>query len=707
MDVAARHSFNRLSIRVLLVLGLAAASDAARSATFVVTSTSPGLSGSCTASSCGASCRLYDALCADVNTPGANTVVLQPNASYAVSTCPSNVTGCVAQTAFPEVKKQLTVVGNGATITASGARFFSVNANGVLRIENTRLAGGSASGGGAIFSTGHLLVFNSTFQNNSSSNVGRGGAIWNRFGVLYVEGSTFVGNSATQDGGAISSHGSFALPATLTIKNSSLIKNVALGDPSFNALGDGGAIELLCQNFAAVENTTLSQNIAAGRGGAILVGSMPSDVTGSFVKLTNVTVTTNRSTAGGGGLFTSTSRPATVCGNATCDPPILVNLTKTIVANNADPSSPDWSGSGLLIGTAYSSGGDNLIGNPVGGAFVTPVNSDLTGVSLLGPLVTTGDAGGLHHRLQLGSPALDSSPCGLPTDQLGLLRPDMPLSQCDRGAIESRNCVAPPSRMAAWWTFDETAGGLAHDGAGFPNVGTWQNAPTSVPGMVDGALSFNGLNQAVTVPNQAELDFIGSCSTGSTLDFSIDAWVKTSRSDLQVVLDKRTALPLTGYSLFIYGGRLGFQMASMGTVNNFLAPAATLNDGRWHHVAVTVKRCGPLVGKLYVDGSAVHTFTPLLGGLGNSSGLLIGRRNPLFGQRYFSGAIDELENRQARAEPCRSGGLGARRLGGEVQVRWHAVSLLSATGTGRPHFQTRAMLSRFDRRLGRARPHAA
>ena len=60
-----------------------------------------------------------------------------------------------------------------------------------------------------------------------------------------------------------------------------------------------------------------------------------------------------------------------------------------------------------------------------------------------------------------------------------------------------------------------------NDLAGFNNVGTRKNGPVPVPAMVLGGLQFDGIDDYVEVPDQAELN----CGES---DFSFDAWIKTS-----------------------------------------------------------------------------------------------------------------------------------------------------------------------------------
>ncbi|HVQ38552.1 MAG TPA: LamG-like jellyroll fold domain-containing protein, partial [Pyrinomonadaceae bacterium] len=125
------------------------------------------------------------------------------------------------------------------------------------------------------------------------------------------------------------------------------------------------------------------------------------------------------------------------------------------------------------------------------------------------------------------------------------------------------------------------------------------------------------------------------------------------------ILDKRVnpSQPV-GYALFLVNGRLGFQLADGSVANpvcgsnpalfactNYGAPATSTNvaSGDWHLVAVTVTKCPTPVGKMYVDGNLVQTFTPRTGSIDNNGALQIGRRDPAFSETHFDGCIDELE----------------------------------------------------------------
>lgn len=72
-------------------------------------------------------------------------------------------------------------------------------------------------------------------------------------------------------------------------------------------------------------------------------------------------------------------------------------------------------------------------------------------------------------------------------------------------------CVPPPSGMVGWWPGDGDASDIA-DG----NDGTLVNGATTAAGKVGQSFSFDGVDDAVIVPDSSSLDF----STG--MDFSID-----------------------------------------------------------------------------------------------------------------------------------------------------------------------------------------
>jgi Concanavalin A-like lectin/glucanases superfamily len=116
-------------------------------------------------------------------------------------------------------------------------------------------------------------------------------------------------------------------------------------------------------------------------------------------------------------------------------------------------------------------------------------------------------------------------------------------------------------------------------------------------GEVDGALCFNGQSNHVDVPTYGAINF-------ATGNFSLDLWVRRNAgaSGVETLIDKRVDVPqIRGYSLFLFNGQIGLQLAD-GTFANYLSQPTVPTDGLWHHVAVTVNRGNSAGGRFYLDG---------------------------------------------------------------------------------------------------------
>jgi uncharacterized repeat protein (TIGR01451 family) len=215
-------------------------------------------------------------------------------------------------------------------------------------------------------------------------------------------------------------------------------------------------------------------------------------------------------------------------------------------------------------------------------------------------------------------------------------------------------CIEPPAGMIAWFAFDEPAGllpgNLAFDFVSHLPIGQYMppGGPKPSAGEDLLALCFEGAGSFVDVPMKPPTPVSVDLGMG---DLTIDTWVKTSAgSGVETILDKRQSLPdLRGYSLFLFDGRLGFQMADGPGFTNWVASTGNVADGHWHHVAVTVQRERSSGGAFYVDCNLVDTFDPTerSGNLDNSADLWIaGTHDLLHGKgptSTFSGCLDELE----------------------------------------------------------------
>src|SRR5262249_44395093 len=110
---------------------------------------------------------------------------------------------------------------------------------------------------------------------------------------------------------------------------------------------------------------------------------------------------------------------------------------------------------------------------------------------------------------------------------------------------------------------------------------------------INGGLIFDGVNDSVVVPSTSSLEFAGR-------SFSVALWVRTSKSGPQMLVEKQYT-GLTKLVLFslnrdgvVPGGFSVFNGASWND-----SAFRNVNDGQWHHLAVTYDGA---TFRLYRDG---------------------------------------------------------------------------------------------------------
>jgi fibronectin type 3 domain-containing protein len=185
--------------------------------------------------------------------------------------------------------------------------------------------------------------------------------------------------------------------------------------------------------------------------------------------------------------------------------------------------------------------------------------------------------------------------------------------------------------LVAAYSFDADAGTTVPDISGSGNVGTISGAVWTAAGRVDGALSFGGLRDWVTVPDAPSLDL----TDGMTLE----AWVRP------VALGGiwRTVLIKEQPADLVYGLYAGTNTSVPDAVTftngaeQQAAGSAQLPLNAWSHLAATYD--GATV-RLYVNGALVSSSS-VSGSMPNSDGPLRIGGNAVWGE-YFDGLIDEL-----------------------------------------------------------------
>jgi len=182
-----------------------------------------------------------------------------------------------------------------------------------------------------------------------------------------------------------------------------------------------------------------------------------------------------------------------------------------------------------------------------------------------------------------------------------------------------------------YWKFDEGSGNIAYDSSGNGNHGTLVNGPTWTSGKFGSALSFDGVDDYVEVPDSPSL---------KPEVLTVELWVNipkypTTWSNNKMIRKALGSSPYTGFWLDIRPDTHQFRFAASSITTHYSVTARTVPElNKWYHVA------GVFDGsKLYIYVNGALDAAPVSGEYDPYDiDLWIGR----FGSAYFNGLIDEV-----------------------------------------------------------------
>ena len=212
---------------------------------------------------------------------------------------------------------------------------------------------------------------------------------------------------------------------------------------------------------------------------------------------------------------------------------------------------------------------------------------------------------------------------------------------------------------------DGTNQGETYLGSATVSGGTWSVGSLSLNGgdqlvatttnPADGTSEFSA-PQSFTLQNALSLDGTGDYASSGNIasvnfdrldPFTLEAWVNTSASGLLTIAGQQEDVGGgTGYRIFIHDGLFRMSLNNTSGTDQLAVNAenSLINDGNWHHVAVTYDGTGGASGvNMYIDGERYNNEIVndnLVSSTVSTASFSIGSRNDV--SQFFNGSIDQV-----------------------------------------------------------------
>ncbi len=190
----------------------------------------------------------------------------------------------------------------------------------------------------------------------------------------------------------------------------------------------------------------------------------------------------------------------------------------------------------------------------------------------------------------------------------------------------SLQLTVQPSGLLAFYPLDEPSGTLVHDQSANSIDGAFVATPTPAAGKVGGAYTFDGATGYAKV---------GSSSSLTGTEFTIEAWVKTTTSNAIMAAVTKGGNFWLGVN---YGKASIYDWTTSTTCS---ATTPTVTDGTWHHIAVTLKSGVTTGSVIYIDGVQRQTCTWTALNQVGQPGIGAAQGSPW--QQFFNGTLDHVK----------------------------------------------------------------
>jgi hypothetical protein len=181
------------------------------------------------------------------------------------------------------------------------------------------------------------------------------------------------------------------------------------------------------------------------------------------------------------------------------------------------------------------------------------------------------------------------------------------------------------------WKLDETSGITAADATNAGNNGTHTNGPViTTSGLIDGAVTFDGTDDYIGVPESASL--VASDSV------AVSAWIRPTATG---AYDRMIVNKEGEYEVALVNNEIKWALANTSPGWAWHHTGVFVESGRWSHVVISYD--GVQV-KTYLNGQLAETYSAS-GGIGDvnvaHNELRIGARSNPAGS-FFAGQIDDV-----------------------------------------------------------------
>ena len=294
--------------------------------------------------------------------------------------------------------------------------------------------------------------------------------------------------------------------------------------------------------------------------------------------------------------------------NPTTDPIIYLNGSAVTLTETIAPS-----------GTHVSDASSNLIlGNRNDG--VTTFDGLLNDLAIWSSTLTANEVTALYNSGLPLLPTADSGNYASSSDLVGYWRNDGVTTWLDRSTNSNNGTVSgSPASIIVPEGLNE---GRDSQGYYFSDTDS-----------ISSGIRFKGA-EYIDVQDSESLDF-------GTSDFTLECWLKTTDQGFVRILDKRNSS--SGYTLNLNTSEVVHLELNDGSGNTGFASSTAVNDGNWHHIAVSVNRSSNAL--FYIDGSldATQNISAKNGSLDSTSNLIIGADAPNGDSLFLNGSIDEIK----------------------------------------------------------------